>query len=79
MYTAGIEGNYLQILWQLMWLLGLKVCVVATWSVRLSSGTVLLSNPQTALFIKIQMKRHYIPLFPVKFLSLCALWWLSQH
>lgn len=42
-----------------MWLLGLKLCITIIWSVRLTSGTALLSDLQS-LLIKIQLKCHYM-------------------
>ena len=44
-----------QLLRQLVWLLGLKVCVIIIWSVKLTGGIVLVSDLQ-AIFIKIQLK-----------------------
>ena len=35
------------------------MCVINAWSVKLTSGAVLLSDLQASLFIKIQIKYHY--------------------
>ena len=53
-----------------MWLLGLKVCVIAAWAVRLASVAALLFwSSSQALLINIQMKLPHITVLRVKGLS----------